>query len=154
MSSGCDVMALIYLLHGSTKHAVALVDGDLDRPQEPHLELLCPAFLLGWRKRETLQRTSGTVPPASRAVSYLDRAPRPPPPRRRREICRWSRSSCCSRDTTGPPTGPGSARGRLSPGTARPRGEGRTWRRGETDVCFCSASSLLCCPVLACVSMY
>lgn len=55
-------MAWIYLLHGSTEHAVALVDGDLNRTQEPHQELLCPAFFLGWRRTEKCQRTSQTVP--------------------------------------------------------------------------------------------
>lgn len=79
----------------------------------------------------------------STAVSYLGWAPRPPLPCRRREICQWSHSSCCSRDTTGPPTGLGSARGRLSLGAARPYVEEQTWRREDKHFCSCSASFLL-----------
>ena len=52
----------IYLLHGSTEDAVALVDGDLDGTQEAHQELLCPAFFLGWRRTRRLERTSKKVP--------------------------------------------------------------------------------------------
>lgn len=55
-------MKRTYLLHGGTEHAVALVDGDLNRAQEAHQELLCPAVLLGWRRPEQLERTSETDP--------------------------------------------------------------------------------------------
>lgn len=135
--------AWIYLLHGSTKHAVALVHGDLHRAQEAHQELLCPAFFLGWRRAEKPQRSPRRfLEPPPTTASYLGRAPWPPPPCRRREICRWSRSSCCSRGTTGPRTGPESAGGRLPPGAARPGGEERTCRREDAHVCFCSACFL------------